>query len=110
MIEQPSPAPPVTYAHWWKRAVAFLLDSFILSIPGLLLFIPMIVWFVQHIEEFERTQPPGPPPFPPGLAVLWVLATLVLTAAPIIYFIVMNGGPQGVRHWERRSWTSRCGI
>ncbi len=55
--------PPV-YAGFWIRAVAFIIDSVIISIPATLLSIPLFGYgffhLMPYIDEFNRTQTVSP--------------------------------------------------
>lgn len=87
--------PAIRYAHWWKRALGAVIDWAIFAIPTFLLFIPMLIWFVQNAEQLERADPQTFPAFPIWFALTWAFASLLLTAGTIAYQIVLNGNQRG---------------
>lgn len=118
MSDFPPPPPPPVYAipvavvpvdplgrplaEWWKRLVAYLIDSAIISVPlgivisvfSILLFIPAVSTTTTTEFDTVETNPPSDAVVAGlglGLLVVYGLSFLV----PFLYFTIMNGGASG---------------
>lgn len=80
------------YAGFWRRAVAFVLDSFMVSIPVALIFGPMIA--VETVS-MGITDPANFSPMQAGLLGLTMLSwQIVSLVAMWLYFALLESGPK----------------
>jgi uncharacterized RDD family membrane protein YckC len=84
-----------SYAGFWKRLIAYLIDSMMISLVGLVLFLPIFVLLGMNevLQEMEGSEPS------PGVILAFVVATLFggLTAllCQWLYFALMESSSSG---------------
>ena len=80
-------------AEWWKRLVAYLIDGFVVGIPGTIIF---VVLFAGSISQVETDPATGEITSGGGALVgSYVLGYALYFLIATIYFGVMNGGAKG---------------
>lgn len=93
IVTQPPPVQqPVSYAGFWKRFAAYLIDSIILSIASGILMIPF--FFFVGMGALETMNDPYEPEPEPALLVAllgtYITLILVLMVAQWLYFAIME--------------------
>ena len=78
------------YAGFWKRFAAYLIDGIILSVPMLLLFIPLIVYFVHMAGTLEGADESVKLAAEIRARQLTSVAQLVSFILPMVYFAWME--------------------
>lgn len=87
------------YIGFWKRAVAFIIDSIIASIPPAVICLPLIVWQVSKFAQMEGTEQAAGHIIAVGMIyVLWQILGLVCFW---LYFAWLESGPKQATFGKR---------
>ena len=81
----------LSLSPWWKRFLAFLIDSMIL---GVALFVILAV--IAGVSSNSTRSTTNNQPLTPGQAIVGVTFLFILTAIPfLLYYGIMNGSKRG---------------
>ncbi len=78
------------YAGFWKRFAAYLIDGVVLAIPMLLLFIPLVVYFIYTIGSLEGADESIKLAAEIRARQLTSVAQLISFILPLVYFAWME--------------------
>jgi uncharacterized RDD family membrane protein YckC len=79
-------------AEWWKRAVAIIIDSLILGIPGYIIIAILGVGFASQAEIDPVT---GELEGGAGFFAGFLISALAFAVISVLYFVFLNGGEKG---------------
>ncbi|HUD68788.1 MAG TPA: RDD family protein [Acidimicrobiales bacterium] len=83
------PATGVALAEWWQRAVAVIIDGFVIGIPWIIVyFILGAIGRTTSVNQYGAT-------YTSTTAAVLVLAYLIFAVAWFGYYVYFNGGEKG---------------
>jgi uncharacterized RDD family membrane protein YckC len=93
-------APAVTYAGFWKRFLAYIIDGFILGIVYMVLFIPFFLLLgageaMTSQGAFDRQDSASSGIFAAMVGGYFLIALLIVTVAGWLYFALMESSSRG---------------
>jgi uncharacterized RDD family membrane protein YckC len=104
----PSPGAPVaapvaagpTYAGFWLRTAAFLIDNLLLSIPAVLLMIPLFGWMAWVLRDAQAGRELPPEEILPVVIAVTVVS-LLYAVGTWLYFAYMESSPSQATFGKR---------
>lgn len=86
-----TPAAAGSYAEWWQRAVAWLIDAVVISVPSFIIMSIAGAGFAASAKLDPETGQLQSAGFFAGFLISW----LILMVIGIAYKVILEGGPKG---------------
>ncbi len=88
--------PGVSYAGFWKRFVAYIIDDIILSVAGVLIALPLgAVFGLSFLSGFSGETEPGAPMIALAASAIGLAVVGVLVASWLYYAFMESSASQG---------------
>ena len=90
-VQQPmSQRAPVTYAGFWKRFLAYIIDSCIVSIASLIIIVPMAIMFGIGIFTHEEIDEEAAAGFLIAFIGAYLIFIMIIVVGQWLYFALME--------------------
>jgi uncharacterized RDD family membrane protein YckC len=79
-------------SEWWKRAVAAIIDAFVVGIPAYIL---MFLFGLGVASEAEIDPVTGEIEGGGGIVAGFFISIIIIAVLGVLYFVILNGGEKG---------------